>query len=208
MQKKGKGFFNLETTLEYAANQFKNCDPEETASRAAVEFNNEKQSLTVFFLQEPYTVMYPSGEIYAAGGDKASVYVSIILLHYLNTSDGTPLSGRWISFKELPGGQIYIEPFRKRALVPFLKVFGDSPSQFMEAASKTGGFHNKATGEYSMVIPVLPRVPVNFILHPGDEEFSAAGNILFDSNASCYLPTEDYAHLPGMIIRQMQMAVK
>ncbi len=203
MQKKNKGFFNLETTFEYAVKTFENLNPEETALKCAVEYIPTKKAFKVFFLQEEFFVKFPSGEILSSGGEKASLYVSIILLHYINTSNGIPLAGRWISFKELPGGQIYIEPFKKRALDPFLKTFGSSPDKFIEAASKIGGFHNKRVGKFSMVIPVLPRVPVNFIIHPGDDEFSASVNILFDAHAQGYLPTEDYAHLPGLIIRQM-----
>ncbi len=205
MGQKGKGFMNLETTWEYALNNFSLQDPQKVALNSAVEFNEEQKTFNIFFLQENYTIKHPSGDIWDSTGEKASLYISIILLHYLNTSNGNPLSGKWISFKELPGGQIYIDPFRKRALYPFLKAFGSSPSTFIEAASKIGGFHNPQLGEYSMVVPVLPRVPVAFILHPGDEEFSPTANILYDAHASSYLPTEDYAHLPGLVIKELKV---
>ena len=204
MTNKNRSFMNLDTTHEYALNEFASKDPVEIAQNAAVEYDPSQQMLNVFFIQELYQVKHPSGEIWDSKGEKASLYLSIILLHYLNTADGTPLAGKWISFKELPGGQIYIDPFRKRAITPFLKIFGDSPQQFIEAASQAGGFRNPQLGEYCMVIPVLPRVPIAFILHPGDEEFSTTANILFDANASSYLPTEDYAHLPAIIVKSIK----
>lgn len=203
MQRKGRGFFNLETTLEYAVKEFSTGNPDNIARKGAVEYNSSENEFNVQFLQNNYTVNYPSAEVLTSNGDKASVYISILILHYLNTADGTPLSGRWISFKELPGGQIYIDPFKKRAIAPFLKAFGDSPEQFIQAASKIGGINNAPGGTYSMIIPVLPRVPLSFIIHEGDDEFPSSANILFDAHAHCYLPTEDYAHLPGVIIREL-----
>ncbi|MFY9114038.1 MAG: DUF3786 domain-containing protein [Dethiobacteria bacterium] len=206
--KKGGGFLNLETTLKYAANHFSAGEPHDIASKSAVEYDQTTKIFTIQLLDKKYTAHYPSGEVFFSSGEKAPLYQTIIILHYLNTADGTPLAGRWISFRELPGGQIYAEPFRKRAMTPFLNAFGDSAAAFVRAASNLGGFPHARTGKNSMVIPVLPRVPVNLILHEGDEEFPAAANILFDAHAASYLPTEDYAHLPALIIREMQASLK
>ncbi len=95
-------------------------------------------------------------------------------------------------------------------MTPFKCFRGDSAAAFVRAASNLGGFPPHArTGKNSMVIPVLPRSPRNLILHEGDEEFPpAAANILFDAHAASYLPTEDYAHLPALIIREMQASLK
>ena len=204
MQNKNTSYMNLDTTHKYALEEFAAKDPEKISLNSAVEYDSSAQTFNVFFLQNNYTVKHPTGKILTTTGEKAPLYFSIILLHYLNTADGTPLAGKWVSFKELPGGQIYIEPFRKRAITPLVKVFGESPQKFMDAASRAGGFANPQLGKNCMVIPVLPRVPVAFIIHPGDEEFEATANILFDANATFYLPTEDYAHLPAIMVKTLQ----
>jgi len=129
------------------------------------------------------------------------------MLHYLITADGKPLSGQWISFRHLPGGDIYMEPFRKRAINPFIEVFGKHPDSFRSSALALGGYPGPLKG-INLIIPVLPKVPLSFTLWPGDREFPPSANILFDAHASSYLPTEDYAHLPGLAINAMKSFFK
>ncbi len=207
-RKKEGGFLNMETTLRYAIDDFSIREPYDIAHRSAVEYDRDRNSFIIQLLNKKYRVLHPSGEIFISDGEKAPLYQSIIILHYLNTADGSPLAGRWISFQELPGGQIYTDPFNRRAVTPFVQAFGNSAASFARAAAGIGGFPHAQTGKNSMVVPVMPRVPVNFILHEGDEEFPASGNILFDAHAASYLPTEDYAHLPALIVGEMQAALR
>ncbi len=115
-----------------------------------------------------------------------------IVLHYLILSKGTPASEKFIDFREVPGGRVYYEVFEKRVYGPFLGVFGRNPALFVDAATSLGG-ERIDFGHSAFKFMVLPRVPINFILHRGDEEFPPACKVLFDSNISDHLPTEDIA---------------
>ncbi len=195
---KKRSFMNLDVTQAEAEKSFAGLDPALTAQRAGAELDKESSAIILPFINQEYRVDHPSGKITAPDGSPASQYLAIIILHYLSTADGTPLTGRWIAYRHLPGGDIYIDPFKKRAINPFLKTFGDRPEQFREAAGAIGGYEVSMSG-ISMVIPVLPRVPICFVLWPGDEEIGSSANILFDEAAPSYLPTEDYAHLPAIV---------
>ncbi len=189
---------NLDVTQEEAIKSFSALDPALTAERSGAVFDQGNSTLNLFFINQQYRVEHPSGEITAEDGTPASQYLAIIILHYLATADGTPLTGRWVAYRHLPGGDIYLDPFKKRAVNPFLKAFGGKPEQFREAATAIGGYETSTSG-IGMVIPVLPRVPICFVLWPGDEEMPSSANILFDETAPSYLPTEDYAHLPAIV---------
>lgn len=197
MEKK-RSFFNLEETLKQAVKSFSDLDPAEVAKNAEVELSKDRNTIKVPFIGQDFFVSHPDGKVKTGEGEVASIYLAIIILHYLATADGKPLTGRWIAYRHLPGGDIYIEPFQKRAVTPFLKTFGDRPDDFQKAAKALGGHRLQISG-ISMVVPVLPRVPICFTIWPGDEEMPTSANILFDEAAPSYLPTEDYAHLPAIV---------
>jgi hypothetical protein len=202
IQKK-RSFFNLDVTYNQAVEQLAARDPAEVAARAGVVFDEAARCFHLPFLSDTYRVHFPGGKITGSGGGEASLYLGILMLHYLAGADGTPLAGRWISFRHLPGGEIYVGPFQRRAVDPFLKAFGGDPEGFVRAAAELGG-HRAAGSGVGMVIPALPRVPLYFILWPGDEELPGTANILFDASAASYLPTEDYAHLPVVVTGAMK----
>ncbi|MCJ7807005.1 MAG: DUF3786 domain-containing protein [Clostridia bacterium] len=200
---KKHSYFNLDETLKKAVEHFADLDPGKIAHNAGVDLIKKDQTFAVPFINQNYLVHHPSGQVMTAKGETASVYLIIIILHYLITADGTPLAGQWIAYRHLPGGDIYSEPFQKRAVTPFLKVFGDRPEEFKKAAEALGGSPLVLSG-ISMVVPVLPRVPICFTIWPGDEEMPASANILFDRSAHSYPPTEDYAHLPAIVTGAMK----
>lgn len=202
MGKKGS-YFNLDVTLEKARHDFAALEPAEVADKSGATFDQRNKTIKLSFLKRSFKVKHPSGEVYDPEDNFASTYPSIIILHYLVTADGTPLTGRWIAYRHLPGGDIYSDPFKKRAIDHFIRAFGEQPRQFEIAAGALGGRHLEMSG-ISMSIPVLPRVPLCFVLWPGDEEMSASANILFDESAASYLPTEDYAHLPAIVTGEMK----
>lgn len=206
MEKK-RSYFNLEETLKQSINCFAALAPDEVAAKAEVEFIKNDQALIVPFINQDYMVYHPGGKVMTDEGETASIYLAIIILHYLVTAKGTPLTGQWIAYRHLPGGDIYIDPFQKRAVTPFLKTFGDRPGEFQKAAKALGGYRLDLSG-ISMVVPVLPRVPICFTIWPGDEEVPASANILFDQAAPSYLPTEDYAHLPAIVNGAMKGMIK
>lgn len=196
------GFFNLNVTRSQAVEKLAALNPETVAEKAAVDFTKEKSLFSVTFINETYRVTHPEGSITGPEG-AVPVYLSIFILHYLTTADGSPLGGQWISYRHLPGGEIYTEPFRRRAITPFLKAFGSAPESFVRAAAALGGRELEGGGT-GMIIPVFPRVPLNFTLWAGDDELPPSASILFDASAASYLPTEDYAHLPALIVEAMQ----
>ncbi len=126
-----------------------------------------------------------------------------IILHYLSLSKGTPAIGKLIDFREIPGGNMYYSVFEKRVYEPFLKVFGERPALFVEAATSLGG-EGIDFGDSAFRFMVLPRIPINFILHRGDEEFAPACKVLFDSNICDHLPTEDIAIVCEDLVRVLR----
>ncbi len=195
--------YNLGVTLEKSLQDLSRLEPQEVCLKGRVIFNREEESYIVPYLNRSYQVYHKTGRtINLASGEEAPRQLQILLLHYLSTADGTPLSGEWITFKELPGGQIYVEPYQGRTIKPLLKHFGANPEQFLELALTLGG-KAENMGHVSAILRPLPMVPLGFVFWKGDEEFPPSATIIYDAAAPHYLPTEDYALLPGLLIWEM-----
>lgn len=135
-------------------------------------------------------------------GMELGLVEQILLLHYLNTASGAPLSNEMITFGQIPDGTFYVPAFRRRSVDWLVGVFGKNPEALLEAAQRIGG-HLADYGDVAVTIRVFPSVPVTFVLWRGDDEFSPSGSVLFDSTISQYLPTEDVAVLAGMLVGKL-----
>jgi len=189
--------FNLDVTLEKALEEFSKKIPEDMAWKTGAEYRDG--SFYLEFMTQPIQVSYPEGVVTNKNSGKELGLVDrILVLHYFIHAGGSPLLNKNISFKELPGGSIYIEPFTNRCIRPLIHLFGNDLSLFQKAAEKCGGTREKY-GDMSYCFYPFPRIPVTLVLWAGDEEFPPNANILFDASAGDYLPTEDYAFLGGML---------
>lgn len=195
---------NLQPAREKAGEEFAAANPEAMAANAVVQFNPEESYFTVPFLGQKYRVYYPGGRVVQDEGQgELPLVYEIVLLHYLAYCSPRGLDGTGIAFKELPSGSIYIGPFTNRAIRPLVSIFGNKPGALVDAAQKLGG-RKVDMGDLAVTVPVLPKIPITFVLWEGDDEFPASGNVLFDSSAPSHLHTEDYALLPGLAIGEMK----
>lgn len=193
---------DFQNTLALARQTLKEKDPQRIAELSGALLRTDTQG-TFFllpFLQRTLTVSWPEGTVTVPEGSKElSLQEQGLILHYLVQAGGSPLTGRWITFREIPSGEFYYSAFVKRAKDPLVAAFGSKPRRLIEVAARLGG-EERTEGDASVYFQVLPRIPLCLILWAGDEEFPPDGNILFDANISDYLSAEDVAVLAGMVI--------
>jgi len=153
------------------------------------------------FFDDEYRIDYGERNIISARRETpARDYYKLLLLHYLANENRVPeiSGGGWISFKELEGGEVYFPAFRKRAIEPILKKYGDRPADIFSRAMY---FDSKKmdTGSAGVSIKAFPKVNIAVILWAKDDEFSADCSILFNKEAKEILPTEDLSVLGGIL---------
>ncbi len=188
---------DFEAALALAQKDYQEKDPQAQAEKVGAswvppgEEGRESALAIVPFLKTPYEIRGPGGEVFFREGEKEpALWEKILLLHYYNTASGEPLSQQLMSFQEIPDGRLYVPNFEKRAVSPLLDRFGRQPEEVWEAAHSLGG-RRADPGDFSVTVPVFPRVPVTLIFWRGDEEFPPRLNVLFDRTVEGYLPTED-----------------
>ncbi|HEY3313922.1 MAG TPA: DUF3786 domain-containing protein [Bacillota bacterium] len=186
---------NLDPALRKALADFAARDPAEMAEDSGAVFKLSEGCFVFPFAGRTVRLSYPEGELVPVGADKLFVPelsqpARILCLHYLSLASGAPLTGRWVAFRELPGGAIYVAPFTKRVVQPFIDLFARLPEVLKRAARAIGGW-TEDIGDVALTIPLLPRVPISYILWLGDDEFPPSGSVLYDESAPSYLSTED-----------------
>ena len=177
----------------------KGLDLEERATKAGALYQKGKdgEEVIIHFFSEPYHIRFPQVEFYSPSKMAVSLVTRTILLHYLITSDGSPLSGKWVGYKDIPGGLLYASVFGRRVTDPLVKKFGRSAKSFMDVGTKLGGKPG-GVGDASLVFQVLPRIPLQYVLWEGDDEFPPNVQLLFDASVDHYLTLEDIVVLGQM----------
>jgi hypothetical protein len=197
--------------LAKARNAFSKLEPCQAATHAAVRYVATGASSGRFqlrFFGGIYEVCWPQGSaLQQSDQEDADVATRILLLHYLLTADGTPLSDRWIAFRNLPGGLGYDAAFQRRTNLRLAHAFGTNQQAFVKAAQALRG-ERLTFGDASFLFRALPRIWLAVILHLKDEEFPASANVLFDAAASHYLPSEDLAVLGGILAGRLIKAAQ
>ena len=147
--------------------------------------------IVISYFGRPYRIALPNVDLTAEGSKKeVPLRDKLLILHYFLKAGGGPLSGRLITFKELPEGAVYYPNFYKRAVRPILDKLGRRPKLLIDAAKALGGVPAEQ-GDVSATIKGFPQVPLTVVLWRGDSELPPEGSILFDSSITGYLDTED-----------------
>ena len=155
----------------------------------------------VRFLNDEYEVDFSNRKILSFSCNiEAKDYYKILILHYLANESKAPdiEKDKWVSFKELEGGEIYFSAFRKRSIETILRKHGDNPAGIFER-EKSLNAEKMDAGNAAISVRVFPKVKVGIVLWAKDEEFSADCNMLFNESIKVLLPTEDVAVLGGII---------
>ena len=140
-------------------------------------------------------------------GEEVRPYVQVLLLHYLLGVSSSPLTNRWVSFRELDGGALYYPAFKARAVDPLVREFGKKPEALRKCADSLGA-EPLATGDESFVLRFFDKMPVAFVFWAGDDEVPPSASIMFDGSANRILSTEDLTVVAGLASRALVSAAK
>ncbi len=140
------------------------------------------------YLGERYEIS-PDGSVQKEASREAVPYNDqVLILQYLCSASGLPPRGHWLSFLELPHGELHHAPFQHDALIPLARAFGHRLEAFSLAARILGG-EKLSLGDCAAKFLAFPKLPLAVIIWSGDEEFPPRASILFDAVAPTHLST-------------------
>ena len=160
-----------------------------------------QKTANVRFLADEYSIDLASRKVLSLSCNvPAKDYAVILILHYLTRSlkGLPPLTGEWVSFKQLEGGQGYYPTFKKRVIDPILRKYGSNP-QALTGIVKRFKSRSVEMADAAVVIEAFEGVPVLLTIWKGDDEFGPEANVLFDKNIAQVFCTEDTIVMAGFV---------
>ena len=189
----------LRSTLQF-------LDPVVIAARSGISyqtFGPDRGEFHIPFWGKKFTLEYPNLIGCSDTDEDLPPITQALLLYYLITADGTSLTGKWVSFADLPDGIMYNAAYQGYSGDEIVKAFGFDLPAFRSACLKAGG-KPVEIGSASFVIQVFPNLPMLVTYWLGDEDFPSSCKILFDSSATHYLPIDGCAIAGSMLTKKLR----
>jgi hypothetical protein len=195
-------------------NRVREEDPKYLARRVEAEFVDEpgNAKLVLPWWGSPVHIRLPEFVAFEVNTqEELRPDAQAMILYHLASSDGYPVSGKWISFHDLPEGKFYAQAFQGYTGGELRKVFGNQADSFASAAQKAGGRFpdgENIPGDKAYAFRPLPRIPLLAAYWEGDDEMPASAQILFDASSHRHLPTDACAILGSMLARRIMRAAR
>ncbi len=174
-----------EVPFSYYCEKFRAAEPVEMAQRSGAKWDGKAFSLTL--LGTVYTITHPE---YSLEPSNAPLPLQTFLLRFLlEGKKGSP-SQNFKTFREMPWGELYIQPFTGRVLTRAAFTFGTRIERFRKAAEAMGGLplsHGDAGYEFELTNNYCLRM----LVWEGDEEFPPNAQLLYTDNFETGFSAED-----------------
>ena len=169
---------------------FRALNPQEVLSRLP-DTQWDGAEFTLRLLGREFAIAHPGYAIRALdGGAVPPLPTQTFLLRYLLEGKNIKWNGQWKTFREMPWGEMYIQPYTGRVLTRAAFTFGSRIDAFRHAAEKMGAVkenHGDAGYEFELV----PGYRMQILVWEGDEEFPPNAQMLYSDNFETGFAPED-----------------
>lgn len=186
--------------LEHYLSEYRNIAPKEAAERCGVEYDEEKQQFHIRLMGFRYLVDFPEFAVHKEDENEEGAFLlldmvpaKIIVLRFLISAQVVKSSGKYLTYREVPWGEVYFRQFEGRCLMRLKFGFGFKLDKFAEGMEKIPGVKKLSLGDVSYEFEFINGLHVRFILWAGDEEFPPSSQILFEDNFPYAYQAEDLA---------------
>ena len=179
-----------EVPFSHYESLFRDLNPQEAVTRLpGVTFEDGRFTITL--LGRTYRVSWPEYALEALDGKPLpNLPTQTFLLRCLLEGKELPFLGQWKTFREMPWGELYIQPFTGRCLTRAAFTFGTRVAAFRAACERLGARklpHGDAGYEFSFFGPYS----MQLLVWEGDDEFPPNAQILYTDNFAQGFAAED-----------------
>jgi hypothetical protein len=182
----------------------KALNPEEVIARTGCRFDKTHNQYLLDVWGCQYCVDLKTNEVRPQGLSIKTYnnYLYLFILFFLLKSKNILLSGKWVSQKDIKGGEAF---FRGPHTLPVDKItdrFGDDIDLFKKECKKLNGV-TLDLADAAFVFQITPTLPVAVLFWQGDEDFPSEAKLLFDSTIDQHLPLDIIYALAVEICHQL-----
>ena len=168
---------------------FRSLDPQEAVNRTGAKWDGKE--FYVNLLGREFAISHPDYALRALdGGNLPPLPTQTFLLRYLLESKNVAWRGEWKTFREMPWGEMYIQPYTGRVLTRAAFTFGFRLGAFKTAAEKMGALPVKH-GDAGFEFPLIGNFKMRFLVWEGDDEFPPSAQVLYSDNFAEGFAAED-----------------
>lgn len=183
-----------EVPFQHYLQEFEQMDPEDAVRRLELPFDGG--AFTIGLLNQTYTITWPKYTIQCGAPEAYALKklpAQTFLLRYLLMGKQLPAAGGWKTFRQLPWGEVYLQPFNGRCIRRSAVTFGRDLEKFAHAGRALGGVEI-AQGDRGFEFAVVQDYRIRLCVWEAAEEFAANAQILFSDNfAAGFLADESVA---------------
>ena len=188
--------------------RYENLNPREAAERTGIAFDLASSAFTPTVLSRTLNISWPNFAVLPAESDQGPDILygaasSILMIRYLLEGTHKEPGGGYLSYRELPWGEVYDRNFQGRCIKRLAFGFGGKLEAFAAACEKLGGIR-RDTGDMCYDLPFLPDITVRLILWAADDEFPPTSQFLFSDNTPSAFTAEDAAVMGDIIIGSLK----
>lgn len=179
--------------FEHYVGLFEKLDPVEAAQRCGVKYDAEAQTFAVRLLYTDYTISWPE---FAISSDDENGFAlknlpaQMLIIRFLLEGCASKGSGKFLTYREMPWGEVYLKPFTGRCITRAAFTFGTRLAAFEKAIDNMPAVRIKG-GDAACQLEIMPGYEVQIIVWEGDDEFPPNTQILFSDNFPKAFSAED-----------------
>ena len=194
-----------EVPFSYYENLFRDLDPAAAVGRTGVKWDGKE--FYVNLLGREYAISHPDYALRALdGGKEPPLPTQTFLLRYLLEGKAVADTGTWLTFREMPWGELYIKPYTGRVLTRAAFTFGTRLAAFKAACEKLGATP-VPNGDAGFEFDFIGGYKVRVLVWEGDDEFPPNAQILYSDNFQDGFAPEDRVVTGDILITTIRSAM-
>jgi len=205
-----KGYYSGAYALAFKKSR-ERLNSSKTADISEASLCNYDPIHSIFYIKSfdhDFEVRLPAGEGFFADSDRSPpMSWSLILLNYLSSAKNIPLSGKWVTYRQLPHGNVFFPSIKINVLDVLSNYFSTAEDEIIKERLNSLGFSvvGKTHADLTAIGKFAPRIPIMIQFWDGEESIPPSFQILFDAVAAYHMHMEDLVAVCG-VLRDLLMA--